>query len=320
MRSANNPLITPASGAIGTNINGPSVIAVPDWVKQPLGKYYMYFAHHGGDFIRLAYADHPAGPWTVHGDEVLPLAAVKTAGYTGHLASPDVHVDHRAKRIVMFFHAPHKWPSAEAKGRLRTNFKQLTGVASSADGLDFAAGGSVPLAFSYLRVFVWRGQLFGLTARGLVFRWDGAAWPDGTATMIERAEPVASWRHCAVHIDGDRLYVFYSRWGDKPERIVVSYADLKRDWNQWQLSPPVAVLRPEGPLEGADLPVKPSAKGAAKKRLHELRDPAYFEAEGRAWLYYSIAGESGISVAHLAADWKEQVVAAVKAKQVDLPD
>ena len=26
------------------NINGPSLIKVPDWVKNPLGNYYLYFA------------------------------------------------------------------------------------------------------------------------------------------------------------------------------------------------------------------------------------------------------------------------------------
>ena len=28
------------------NINGPSVIKVPEWVKNPLGKYYMYFGQY----------------------------------------------------------------------------------------------------------------------------------------------------------------------------------------------------------------------------------------------------------------------------------
>jgi hypothetical protein len=39
------------------NINWPSLIRVPDWVEDPLGRYYLYFSHHKGNHIRLAYAD-----------------------------------------------------------------------------------------------------------------------------------------------------------------------------------------------------------------------------------------------------------------------
>ena len=52
---------------IGTNINGPSLIQVPDWVPSPLGRYYLYFAHHQGKHIQMAYSDHLQGPWTVYG-------------------------------------------------------------------------------------------------------------------------------------------------------------------------------------------------------------------------------------------------------------
>ena len=27
-----------------SNINGPSLVRVPEWVENPLGKYYLYFA------------------------------------------------------------------------------------------------------------------------------------------------------------------------------------------------------------------------------------------------------------------------------------
>ena len=64
-RFKENPLITLAmSRSIGDNANGPTVIRVPAWVQRPLGRYYMYFAHHSGTFIRLAYADSLRGPWT----------------------------------------------------------------------------------------------------------------------------------------------------------------------------------------------------------------------------------------------------------------
>ena len=53
IRFAENPIVVPASSAtLGNNINGPSLIRVPDWVDHPLGRYYLYFAHHGGKFRR----------------------------------------------------------------------------------------------------------------------------------------------------------------------------------------------------------------------------------------------------------------------------
>lgn len=39
------------------NVNGPSLLRVPDWVKNPLGTYYLYFADHKSDRIELAYAE-----------------------------------------------------------------------------------------------------------------------------------------------------------------------------------------------------------------------------------------------------------------------
>jgi hypothetical protein len=60
------------------NINGPSVLRVPEWVEKPLGKYYLYFAHHKGNQIRLAYADSPTGPWTLYEPGAL---AVENSGF-----------------------------------------------------------------------------------------------------------------------------------------------------------------------------------------------------------------------------------------------
>ncbi|MCY4122873.1 MAG: hypothetical protein OXG72_18340, partial [Acidobacteria bacterium] len=66
-RLLDGPIITPdMDGRMGSNIAGPSLIRVPDWVENPLGRYYLYFADHRGVYIRLAYADDLAGPWTMH--------------------------------------------------------------------------------------------------------------------------------------------------------------------------------------------------------------------------------------------------------------
>src|SRR5262245_3590599 len=56
-RLPETPLVSVStSKSLGNNTNGPSVLRVPPWVEQPLGLYYMYFAHHKGAYIRLAYA------------------------------------------------------------------------------------------------------------------------------------------------------------------------------------------------------------------------------------------------------------------------
>ena len=56
-RLLDKPIISPdLDASIGPNIQGPSLIRVPDWVPGKLGKYYLYFADHKGAYIRLAYA------------------------------------------------------------------------------------------------------------------------------------------------------------------------------------------------------------------------------------------------------------------------
>lgn len=36
--------MTGLEGSLGENINGPSLLRVPDWIEDPLGRYYLYFA------------------------------------------------------------------------------------------------------------------------------------------------------------------------------------------------------------------------------------------------------------------------------------
>jgi hypothetical protein len=98
VRLAHNPIVTPElSASLGDNINGPSLIRVPAWVQKPFGKYYLYFAHHQGKFIRLAYADQLEGPWKIYEPGTLQL---KEAGAChDHIASPDVHIDDATPNI-----------------------------------------------------------------------------------------------------------------------------------------------------------------------------------------------------------------------------
>src|SRR3954471_20100075 len=67
-RFKNNPIIIPSMlpAIEGDDINGPSLLKAPDWLPNKLGKYYLYFAHHKGKYIRLAYANNLNGPWTIY--------------------------------------------------------------------------------------------------------------------------------------------------------------------------------------------------------------------------------------------------------------
>ena len=72
-RFVDEPIIPPfLDQEIGSNINGPSLIRAPNWIAG-LGKYYLYFADHKGDNIKLAYSDNLEGPWKILSGGTLKL-------------------------------------------------------------------------------------------------------------------------------------------------------------------------------------------------------------------------------------------------------
>ena len=73
---------------MGDNINGPSLIRVPDWIPSALGKYYLYFAHHQGTYIRLAYADQLEGPWRLYSPGVTASKVVNKSCRRPALLNP----------------------------------------------------------------------------------------------------------------------------------------------------------------------------------------------------------------------------------------
>ena len=73
-------------------------------------------------------------------------------------------------------------------------------------------------------------------------------------------------------------------------------------WERWcEIGEPVEVLRPEHAFEGVDEPCVPSIRGAVDELVNQLRDPCLFcdPGDGTWWLFYAVAGESGIAVARL---------------------
>jgi hypothetical protein len=293
-RLPENPIIRPEMlpGHDGENINGPSLIRVPAWVKNPLGRYYLYFAHHNGKYIRLAYADALQGPWQIYQPGALHLK--DTPACRGHIASPDAIVDEDKRQIRLYFHGPS-----------RTQGAQRSFVALSDDGLHFKAQDEV-LGLFYFRVFQHETWWYAIAKGGVIYRSaDGLTnfergpniFPGDTRTG-DLNEPGA--RHVAVQPDNGALWVYYSNIGDAPERILRGKMQLTPDWRQWAMPKPEEVLRPERDWEGAALPVKPSKAGAVRGPENALRDPALFtDSDGRHYLLYSVAGENGIAIAEL---------------------
>lgn len=154
--------------SITDNVQGPSLIRVPDWVKGRLGRYYLYFASHKGDSIRLAYADRLTGPWKIHSGGALALTRslypTELAGLPAdkrdddnlkaHIASPDLHVDEANRRILLYYHG------------ILAPGDQQTRVAISSDGVNFTPRPEL-LGPSYFRVFKYGDYSYAFGMPGL---------------------------------------------------------------------------------------------------------------------------------------------------------
>jgi len=320
-RFAGNPLVSvTATPSLGDNANGPSVIRVPRWISHPLGRYYMYFAHHKGAYIRLAYANSLAGPWRVYEPGVLnvrdtiffrpqpdPPSSPPTL-YT-HVASPEVFVDEDKKQIVMYVHGMwtdgKPWPedpAAALKWMRENGYAQYTQTTLSGDGIHFEARPAVTLRTSYLRVFRWDGSYYGMARLGVLAKAGDPLAPFELGPNPFDPGPYANRvRHVALLRRGKTLYVFFSAIGDAPERILLSTMALDGDWRSWKTSQPIEVFAPRDRYECPDLPVTPSKPGESEGPENALRDPALFEEGGKVTLFYSVCGEQGIGAADVTA-------------------
>jgi hypothetical protein len=336
-RASSLPVLSELAKEHGyVNINGPTVIRVPNWIRRPLGRYYMYFSHHKGSYIRMAYADNPLGPWQLYHPGVMPLSASgfpetleagQGEGVIGTLFetfSPYVIRDYLllAYRALVTDPAEREArgmaaaaPAAvhvaspeiyidEANWQLLMYYHGFDGrggqssrMAISEDGLSFKV--QPQRVFStYLRGFQFRDQHYLLGMPGVLYR---ASDPRGPFEPRDRLLFEPNMRHAGLLLEGSTLYVFWSSVGYAPERILLSKIDLSPlDWNDWVATAPVDLLRPELYWEGSALPVMPSLRGELHDAAQELRDPYVFrDIDGQLYLYYVGGGEKAIGVARL---------------------
>lgn len=320
-RFTQNPLVTvDSSKTLGVNVNGPTVIRVPDWVEKPLGRYYMYFGNHRGDFIRLAYADAVTGPWKVHEPGVLhardtafyrpqpdPSPEVMLpGGYSTHLASPEILIDNARKRIVLWSHGWYSngevWPVGLPAARAWANEKgygQFTQASESSDGLHFTSRPALTKD-SYLRVFPYGGYWYGFFRLGAMARAKDPLDAFDLGPNPFRDSPYAGKvRHVTVVPKGNQLQMLFTVIGDAPERILFTTIDLTKAWSEWRVAPAVEVLRPQTDYECASAPEVPSQVGDVMGRVKQIRDPYVFQDAGRTYLFYATCGEQGVAAAEI---------------------
>lgn len=282
--------------SIGDNINGPCIIKVPGWIQEPLGKYYMYFSHHRGTHIRLAYADSIAGPWKIyepgvlHVEQTPDIVEHEFRGGIGHIASPEAFVIPERKLIVMTYHGT-------LRGCQLPN--QMTWLALSNDGIHFVCLPDIIGDMTYWRIWKYKDCYYSIQMYGVIHRSrDGIHWQAGPR-IFQSSYDV---RHTAVKCEEDKnlLHIWFSIRGTENESIEYTTMDLSGDWMEWKQDDNYRrVLTAEEDYEGADLPITVSKMGP-EVNVHELRDPSYFrDDDGQEYLFYTVKGEEAIAMAKI---------------------
>lgn len=257
------------------NINGPTVIKVPKWIKNPLAKYYMYFAHHKGTHIKLAFANNIFGPWTVFQKGVLSLNEIQGRD---HLASPDIYFSN--EKIFMIYHSVYK------------KSVQLSSTAVSNDGLNFIPK-TERFASFYFRRFVFKSEIYGFSKSendyGCIYKLVNNKF------QIINNKFIYNLRHGSIIIENNKVYCYFTRIGDSPEKVLVCNINMDT-FNPSIFS---TVIEPKYNWEGVNNKLEPSKFGMAKTKLNQLRDPFVFKENNLKYLFYSVQGEYGIAVTEI---------------------
>lgn len=321
----------------GDNINGPCVIALPDWLPKEKrvnakANYYMYFGHHQGTYIRMAWAEKITGSWHLYNADrntrpskrgVLSLFSDETkkkivfensVEILDHIASPIVTIDNEKKQFILFFHGPTKLT-------MEKKINQRTFVAFSADGIHFQNDiKPVMLGDSYFAPFVYKSRYFAFSNRGIFqaappkdafyevpfgFDFSKVLWSSRNDffrdAILKTGNPIFRVRHLSTYLDKDILHILFSSCFDTPEQIYYCTVRLDSGTSKdWKSNEFICVMRAKEVWEGGNLAPVMSEDGSAKTMINEVRDPYIFkDTDGRYYLFYCAGGERGIGIASL---------------------
>ena len=287
---------------VGNNVNGPSLIKTPNWLPNCLGRYYLYFGHHFGQNIRMAFSNDLTGPWSVYKGRILDLKETPFTqerpnikqpqwateegvdGLYPHIASPDVHINASEKSLEMFFHG------------LDHDGEQRSLCALSNDGLTWWVQ-SERINQTYLRAFNYKNTRYALGCGGQILKQNS----DGIFQLGPWSFGDRGHRHAGVLVRGDNLYVVWTRIGDTPEHILYSTISMSFDWRDWRATEGQVILKPKFDWEGANLPISTSSVGGLTKQEHALRDPFLFKQSDEVYMVYTGGGETSIGIAKLSS-------------------
>lgn len=282
---------------IGDNINGPAVVRLFGNHKKTFGyKFLLLFAHHQGEYIRIAGSNSLLSKWRFVPSKILNTKSY--AEFHDHVASPDAHYLKNSDTLLVFFHS-----------REIGNRKQITFLARFNGGLN-----NRPLILKtnlpfYARVFFVRKQAYALTKGGNLFDTldkELCEWRPlvNIFTGQDSEEDTyqnhpGSIRHLSVLNYKGMYLVFYSIIGEKPEKIWVSELKIDTTKGKFMALGKVLVLSPEKEYEGCGLKLQNSESGPSLVPENSVRDPYVIKFRSRYLLFYSIKGEFGIAFTEL---------------------
>lgn len=276
------------------NINGPVCFRAPEWLKNKLGKFYLIFSDHKGEYLRLAYSNRINSKWKISKYKILELKKKNKILYD-HIASPEVYLDSFNKEIILYFHSRSK----------KLGRQQLTFVATSKNGINYKLKNLNPVAPFYFRIFKYNNIYYGLTKGGdlfssknkfLNFKFKKNIFNKYNDRYHNKR---GSIRHLCLLIREEYLEVFFTKIGDKPERIYRGILNLSNNEKNWKVTKIKEILRPTKVYEGSKIKLEKSEPGPSKKIENAVRDPYILNDENKTYLFYSVKGEKGIALAKI---------------------